>query len=157
MKVGHVYVSRINSPTTSIWLLQASPRKSYVAMQAYPHFLIWPCWRTLKHDVAMQAYPKIYAATCKGRAVLQRMSQTGLVDMSNLSARITAGNRSPQTLNLITADNCTSQTLNLSARITAGNHTLQTLNLSARITADNCTPQTLNLSARITAIVHLKP
>lgn len=80
----------------------------------------------------MQAYPKIYAATCKGRAVLQRMSQTGLVDMSNLSARITAGNRSPQILNL-------------SARITADNCTTQTLNLSAIITAGNCSPPTLDL------------
>lgn len=40
----------------------------------------------------VQAYPNIYRATCQATEVLHKMCKGGLVDMSNLSQRITAGN-----------------------------------------------------------------
>ena len=39
----------------------------------------------------MQAYPQILGAACKATEVLKKMSNAGLVDVSDLSARVTAG------------------------------------------------------------------
>ncbi len=39
----------------------------------------------------MQAYPQILGAACKATEVLKKTSIAGLVDVSDLSARVTAG------------------------------------------------------------------
>jgi len=39
----------------------------------------------------LQAYPQILGAACKATEVLKKMSNAGLVDVSDLSARVTAG------------------------------------------------------------------